>query len=77
MFKQGKKYITDFMIKFKVLAMKTETDDLYVIFLLKNNIQIDIIKMILGYILIAAPEILMEWKMIITLVKQGYEFIKS
>jgi len=34
----------------------------------------DIIKTILGYLLIAAPEILKEWKMAITSVRQGYKF---
>ena len=37
-FKQGKKNIADFMIEFKVLAMKTDKDELYTIFLLKKNI---------------------------------------
>ena len=46
--------------------MKTETDDLYVIFLLKKNVRSDIIKTILGYLLIVALEILKEWKMAIS-----------
>jgi len=37
-FKQGKKHIVDFMIKFEVLAMKAETDKLHAIFLLKKNV---------------------------------------
>ena len=37
-FKQEKRYIVDFMIEFKVLAMKADTDNLYTIFLLKKNI---------------------------------------
>jgi len=37
MFKQGKKNIADFIIEFKVLAMKADTDELYAIFLLKKN----------------------------------------
>ena len=37
-FKQGKKNTVDFMIKFKALAMKADTDELYAIFLLKKNI---------------------------------------
>jgi len=48
------------MIKFEILAMKAKTDDLHVIFLLKKNIQPDIIKMILGYLPMAALEILRE-----------------
>ena len=46
------------MIEFEALAMKAETDDLHIIFLLKKNIQTDIIKMILGYLPIAVPETL-------------------
>ena len=37
-FKQGKKNIADFMIEFKVLAMKANTDKLHAIFLLKKNV---------------------------------------
>jgi len=37
-FKQSKKHIVDFMIKFKALAMKADTDDLHAIFLLKKNV---------------------------------------
>ena len=37
-FKQGKKNTADFMIKFKALAMKVDTDELHVIFLLKKNV---------------------------------------
>jgi len=65
------------MIKFKALAMKAETNDMHTIFLLKKNIRIDIIKTILGYLLIVVLEILKEWKMAITLVKQEYKSIKS
>ena len=46
------------MIEFDILAMKTDTDELYTIFLLKKNVQHDIIKTILEYLLMAAPEIL-------------------
>ena len=41
------------MIEFEALAMKAEIDDLHIIFLLKKNIQTDIIKMILGYLKIS------------------------
>ena len=61
------------MIEFKVLAMKVDTDDLYAIFLLKKNVQYDIIKTILGYLPIAMSEILKEWKAAIISVGQGYE----
>jgi len=36
-FKQEKQNIADFIIEFKVLAMKADTDELYAIFLLKKN----------------------------------------
>ena len=36
-FKQGKKYIVDFMIEFETLAMKANIDKLHTIFLLKKN----------------------------------------
>jgi len=76
-FKQEKKNMADFMIKFDILVMKADTDELHAIFLLKKNIQHDIIKMILGYPLIAMPEILKEWKMAIISVGQGYESTKG
>ena len=58
------------MIKFDTLAMKAETNDMHIIFLLKENVQADIIKTILGYLLIVAPDTLKEWKMVITSVGQ-------
>jgi len=61
------------MIEFKTLAMKTDTDELHAIFLLKKNVRQDIIKIILGYLPIAAPKSLKGWKMVITLVGQGYK----
>jgi len=76
MFKQGKKNTADFIIKFEALAMKVDTDELHelhVIFLLKKNARHDIIKTILGYLLIAMPKTLKEWKVAITSVGQGYE----
>ena len=72
-FKQGKRNTADFMIEFEALAMKADIDELHAIFLLKKNIQQDIIKTILGYPLIAMPKTLKGWKMAITLVGQGYE----
>jgi len=65
-FKQGKKNMADFMIKFEALAMKANTDELHAIFLLKKNARQDIIKTILGYPPIAMPETLKEWKVAIT-----------
>jgi len=73
MFKQGKQNTVDFIIKFEALAMKAETDELHAVFLLKKNIRQDIIKTILGYLPIAMPETLKEWKVAITSVGQGYE----
>ena len=55
-FKQGKKNIANFMIEFKALAMKVDTNELYAIFLLKKNVRQDIIKTILEYLPIAVPE---------------------
>ena len=37
MFKQGKQNTADFIIEFKVLAMKAEIDEIHAIFLLKKN----------------------------------------
>ena len=65
------------MIKFEALAMKAEIDDLHAIFLLKKNVQADIIKTILGYPPMAAPDTLKEWKVAITTVGQGYESTES
>ena len=73
MFKQEKQNMADFMIEFKALAMKADTDELHAIFLLKKNVRQDIIKTILGYPPIAMPETLKEWKVAITSVGQGYE----
>ena len=36
-FNQGKKNTADFIIEFKALAMKADTDKLHAIFLLKKN----------------------------------------
>ena len=69
-FKQGKWNTADFMIEFKALAMKADTDKLYAIFLLKKNIWI---KTILEYPPIVVPETLREWKVVITSVGQEYE----
>ena len=37
-FKQGKRNTADFIIEFKALAMKVDTDELHAIFLLKKNV---------------------------------------
>jgi len=54
------------MIESEALATKADTDKLYAIFLLKKNVWYDIIKTILEYPPIAAPETLKEWKVAIT-----------
>jgi len=72
-FKQEKQNTADFIIEFKALAMKVDTDELHAIFLLKKNTLQDIIKTILGYLPIAMPETLKEWKVAITSVGQGYK----
>ena len=61
------------MIEFKALAMKADTDELHTIFLLRKNVQSNIIKIILGYLLIVAPETLKEWKVVIISVGQEYK----
>ena len=61
------------MIEFKALAMKADTNELHTIFLLKKNVQSDIIKTILGYLPIVVLETLKEWKVAIISVGQGYE----
>ena len=72
-FKQEKRNTADFIIEFDALATKADTDELHVIFLLKKNIQQDIIKTILEYPPIAMLESLKEWKVAITSVEQGYK----
>ena len=57
-FKQEKKNIADFIIKFEVLAIKADTNELYAIFLLKKNVQHNIIKIILEYPLITMSKTL-------------------
>ena len=61
------------MIEFEVLAIKANTNKLHAIFLLKKNVKTDIIKTILEYLFIIASKILKKWKVVITLVGQGYK----
>jgi len=65
------------MIEFKTLDIKAETDNMHAIFLLKKNVQADIIKTILKYPLMAVPNTLKEWKVEIISVGQGYESTES
>jgi len=53
--------------------MKVDTDKLHAIFLLKKNVQHNIIKTILGYPPVAMSETLKEWKVAIISVEQGYK----
>jgi len=48
------------MIEFEALAIKTEIDNIHMIFLLNKNVRSDIIKTILEYPSIAAPKSLKE-----------------
>jgi len=72
-FTQGKKHIVDFLIKFMALASKAQTDNQHVIFLLKKNINREIIRAIIAYPLTQASKSLEQWKEAITAVGQGYE----
>ena len=49
-FTQGKKHIVDFLIKFMALASKAQTNDQHAIFLLKKNINREIIRAIMVYL---------------------------
>ena len=66
----------NFMIKFKVLAIKTKINNIHIIFFLKKNIRNNIIKTILKYLPIVVPELLKEWKIAIISIRQEYESIK-
>jgi len=67
----------DFMIEFKTLVIKAETDNMHTSILLKKNVKSNIIKTILEYLPIVAPETFKEWKMVIILVEQGYKSTES
>jgi len=49
-FTQGQKHIADFLIEFMALAAKAQTDDQHAIFLLKKNVNKEIVKAILAYL---------------------------
>ena len=72
-FKQEKRNTANFMIEFEALMMKADTDELHTIFLLKKNVQQDIIMTILRYLPITALEMLKKWKVAITSVGQEYK----
>ena len=48
------------MIEFKALAIQAESNNIYAISLLKNNVRSNIIKTILGHPPIVVPETLKE-----------------
>jgi len=64
----------DFLIEFMALASKAQTNDQHVIFLLKKNVNREIIRVIMAYPPTQAPKSLEQWKMAITAVGQGYEW---
>ena len=72
-FTQGRKHIIDFLIKFIALANKAQTDNQYAIFLLKKNINREIIRAIMVYPLAQVPKSLEQWKVAITAIEQGYK----
>jgi len=55
-----------------VLASKAQTDNQHVIFLLKKNVNREIIRAIIAYLPTQAPKSLEQWKVVITAVGQGY-----
>ena len=59
-FRQEKKHIANFIIKFEALVMKAEIVNIYTIFLLKKNVRDNIVKITLGYLLMVALELLKE-----------------
>jgi len=56
------------------LASKAQTDDQHAIFLLKKNINREIIRAIIAYPPTQAPKSLEQWKVAITAVEQEYEW---
>ena len=55
-FIQEKKHIVDFLIKFMALVSKAQTNDQHVIFLLKKNVNREIIRAIMAYLPTQAPK---------------------
>jgi len=56
------------------LASKAQTDDQYAIFLLKKNVNREIIRAIMVYPPTQVPKSLEQWKVAITVVGQEYEW---
>jgi len=59
-FTQGKKHIVDFLIEFMALTSKAQTDNQHAIFLLKKNINREIIRAIMAYSPTQAPKSLKQ-----------------
>jgi len=55
------------------LVSKAQTDNQYTIFLLKKNINQEIIRAIMAYLPSQAPKSLEQWKVVITAVEQEYK----
>ena len=55
------------------LASKAQTDNQHAIFLLKKNINREIIRAIMVYPLAQVPKSLEQWKVAITAIEQGYK----
>ena len=73
-FTQGKKHITDFLIEFMALVSKAQIDDQHAIFLLKRNINREIIRAIIAYSPTQILKSLEQQKVAITAVGQEYEW---
>jgi hypothetical protein len=72
-FKQGNQHINDFIIRFGVLRETSNIDETHAIFLLKQHVKSDIIKVIMGYPPAAIPSGLKEWVTAIQSVGKGQE----
>ena len=59
-FRQEKKYVVNFMIEFKALVTKAETNNIHAVFLLKENFRSNIIKTVLRYLSIVVSETFKE-----------------
>jgi hypothetical protein len=72
-FKQGGQHINNFIIQFGVLKEMSKVDNQHAIFLLKQHVKHDIIRIIMGYPPVAIPSDLKEWIKAILSVGKGQE----
>jgi hypothetical protein len=72
-FKQGNQHINNFIIRFGVLRETSKIDEAHAIFLLKQHVKSDIIKIIMGYPPVAIPSDLEEWVTAMQSVGKGQE----